>query len=118
MVDIKPELHPSVVANCEALPFENESFDFVMADPPYSEEEATRLYQTKYPSMVKVCNEMARICKTGGHVLLLHRLIPAVHPQFSQDFKRLEIVGIVGVFTIAGMSNIRALTIWRKKEML
>src|SRR3972149_6979066 len=56
-VDIKPELNPSIVANCEKLPLENEIFDFVFADPPYSEKEAKELYNTGYPNMVLVLNE-------------------------------------------------------------
>ena len=39
-VDIKKELKPLVVANCEHLPFKSNSLDFVMADPPYSKEES------------------------------------------------------------------------------
>lgn len=117
-VDIKPELEPSVVADCEKLPFEDESFDFVMADPPYSEAEAKKLYDLSYPSMVKVLNEMERILKPNGYMLLLHRLIPQRHPYLSQGFKALEIDGIVGVFTLAGFTNMRALTVWRKPQKL
>lgn len=106
------------MANCENVPVPDNSYDLVVADPPYSAEEAQLLYGLDYCSMVKVCNEMARICRPGGHVLLLHRLVPAVHPHFSLEFKRLKLVGIVGVFTIAGLSNMRALTVWRKQEAL
>jgi ubiquinone/menaquinone biosynthesis C-methylase UbiE len=118
MVDIKPELGPSIVANCEKLPLEDESFDFVMLDPPYSELEAQKLYNLPYFNIVKVMNEAARVCKSGGYVILLHRLLPFVHPEENIHKKRLKIVAIVGVFTIAGYSNIRALTVWRKQEKL
>ena len=117
-VDVKPELQPDIIANCENVPVPDNSYDLVVADPPYSAEEAQLLYGLDYCSMVKVCNEMARICRPGGHVLLLHRLVPAVHPHFSKEFKRLKLVGIVGVFTIAGLSNMRALTVWRKQETI
>lgn len=117
-VDIKPELGPDVVANCEELPFEDNSFDFVMLDPPYSEQESKDLYGLPYVSMVKVMNEASRVCKPGGYVLLLHRIIPAIHPQFNKHFKRCKIKAVVGIFTIAGMSNIRALTVWQKQGEL
>jgi len=117
-VDIKPELNPTVVCNCELLPFADESFDFVMLDPPYSEEEAQRLYGLPYINIVKVLNEAARVCQSGGHVILLHRLLPLVHPEETLHKKRLQLIGVVGVFTIAGYSNMRALTIWRKQETL
>ena len=119
MIDIKPELKPTHVADCSDLSFlKDESFDFVMADPPYSEKEAKEMYDLPYFNMVKTLNEMARVCKPGGYCLFLHRIIPVRHPNFSSEFKRLKIVGIVGIFTIAAMSNIRALTVWRKSETL
>ncbi len=115
-VDIKPELNPDVVANCESLPFEDGSFDFVMLDPPYSEKEAKDLYDLKYCSMTKVMNEAARVCQGGGLVILLHRLIPQCHPNESLHKKKLKMAGLVGVFTISGYSNIRALSVWRKEK--
>lgn len=116
-VDIKPELGPSVVANCEKLPFEDNSFDFVCADPPYSEKEARELYDLDYCNIVKVIDEAARITKEGGVFLFFHRLVPQVHPQFKH-FRDMELIGVVGVFTIAGMTNMRALTVWRKRNKL
>lgn len=117
-VDIKQELQPDVAANCELLPFTDESFDFVMLDPPYSEEEARKMYDLSYYSLLKVMNEAARVCAPGGHVLLLHRTIPFIHPKETSHKKRLHLAGVVGVYTIAGWTNMRALTIWRKREVL
>lgn len=117
-VDIKPELKPDHVANCEKLPFEDESFDFVMADPPYSKEEAKKLYKLEYFNIIKVLNEMERVCCEGGHIILLHRLVPQYFPKLTKIYKSTNIAGIVGVFTIAGMSNMRALTVWRKPNKL
>ena len=117
-VDIKPEVVPNIVADCEHLPFKDESFTFVLADPPYSEEEARRLYGLKYCNMLKVMNEAARVCKSEGYVLLLHRLIPFHHPMSNSHFKRLIVKAIVGVYTIAGYTNIRALTVWTKQRTL
>lgn len=116
-VDINPKVSPSTLADCEHLPFENESFDFVCADPPYSEEEAMRLYKLPYCSVVNVLNEMARVCKTGGHILFLHRLVPSAHPKMAKDehFQRMGPPTVVAIYTLGGMSNIRALTVWRKE---
>ena len=118
MVDIKPETNPTVAADCQYLPFPDESFDFVMADPPYSEEEAARLYNLPYINLLKVMNEAARVCKPGGFVLLLHRLIPFNHPESSFHLKRLKIVAVVGIYKIGGWSNIIALTVWYKHRTL
>ena len=67
---------------------------------------------------MKVLNEAARICKPNGHVLFLHRLVPCIHPNFSSHFKRLDIEGVVGVFTLAGLTHMRALTIFKKRSSL
>lgn len=116
-VDIKKELKPKTVANCETLPFKDNSFDFVFADPPYSKEESMDLYQLPYVNIIKTINEMVRVCKPGGHLLFLHRLIPTVFPGMELN-KQTTIEGIVGIFTIAGMSNIRALSVRRKINTL
>ena len=117
-VDINAGLKPDIVTNCEQLPFKDESFDFVMIDPPYSEEEAMKLYNLPYINLLKVMNEAARVCSTAGYVLLLHRMIPFYHPESNIHKKRLKVIATVGVYTIAGWTNMRALTVWRKQETL
>ncbi len=118
-VDIKNELRPMYSFNAEELPESwTEKYDLVFADPPYSELEAKSLYDLPYFNIVKVINEMARVTKPGGYMLFLHRLIPQNFPGDMIHFKKMRIVGIVGVFTISGCSNIRALTVWRKLEAL
>ncbi len=117
-VDINPEVEPDYVCDCAKLPFPDNSFDFVMADPPYSDEEARRLYDLPYFKMIDTLNEMARVCKPGGYALFLHRIFPECHPQLNIEFKKLQIVGLVGVTTLSGLTNMRALTVWRKGESL
>ncbi len=116
-VDVNPDLHPKYLLNAEQLPEDwTEKFDLVFADPPYSEQEAEEMYGLPYFNLVKVVNEMARVTSPGGHMALLHRLVPQVFPGDTLHFKRMKIVGVVGVYTLSGYSNIRALTVWRKSE--
>ena len=61
---------PSVVASAVHLPFPDASFDFVMADPPYSVEDAVK-YGPPLPDKRKVMIELARVVKPGGHVAWL-----------------------------------------------
>lgn len=117
-VDINPDVKPNHCCNCEDLPFDDESFDFVMLDPPYSEKEAKELYNLPNINIIKVIDESARVCKPDGYVILLHRLIPCYHPYENQHKKRLKLEAVVGVFLITGYSNIRALTVWRKARTL
>jgi SAM-dependent methyltransferase len=114
----KVEVRPTFVADCEDLPCEDESFDFVMLDPPYSEAEAADLYDMPYCNIPKVVNEAARVCAPGGRVLMLHRLIPWAGPWENEHKKRLVPEAVIGVYTIAGYTNIRCLSVWRKNESL
>jgi SAM-dependent methyltransferase len=115
-MDIKKELGPCVQGDCQFLPFKNSSFDFVLADPPYSEQESKDLYDLPYCSITKVLTEMLRVCKPGGHVLFLHRIVPTAHPTVSLNDATLS--AVVGVYTVAGLTNIRALTVYRKNNTL
>ena len=118
-VDVNTEVRPSYVLNAEDLPAEwSDYFGLVFADPPYSELEAQELYGLPYFNIVKVVNEMARVTQPGGYMILLHRLIPTVHPAFNKHFHRMKIQAVIGVYTIAGISNLRALTVWKKNESL
>jgi SAM-dependent methyltransferase len=115
-VDIKQHLKPSVTADCQRLPFQGNSFDFVLADPPYSEQESRELYNLPYCSITKVLQEMLRVCKPGGHILFLHRIVPTAHP--SVKLKNAHLTAVVGIYTVAGLTNIRALTVYRKRNTL
>ncbi len=110
-------MKPAVIGDAAQLPFKSGSFDFVLADPPYSEEEAQSLYGLPYLSMLGLLKECWRVCADGGHVLLLHRLIPISDPRLP-DGMRVRVSAIVGVGVLANWSNIRALTVWRKPNRL
>lgn len=113
-VDIRSEMKPTMVADCEHLPIRSSSYDLVVMDPPYSEDEAMELYGLSYVHIGKALDEAARVLRPGGVLCFLHRLVPHCWPGESSDFRQLKIIGIVGVFNLSGMSNIRALTVWRK----
>jgi len=115
-LDIRPVVRPDVLADAQFLPFKNASFDFVMADPPYSDAEAKELYGLpKNPSTLKLINEGARVLKSGGYLITLHRIIPILEYRISP---RLELVAIIGIGVVANWSNIRALTVFRKMNTL
>ena len=116
MLDIRSETKPTVLADAQALPFKDSYFDFVMADPPYSEAEARALYDLPYLSMTKLLNEMIRVCQPNGYVILLHRLIPGANPQ--TDTGKMSVEGVVGVGVLGAWANIRALTVFRKRQKL
>ena len=109
-VDIRPEMQPQIVADCRAVPLPDESFDWVMADPPYSEDYATNLYGTgaDYPRPGQILAEACRLLRPGGRVGLLHFQVPMHRPPLSM-------VGVWGISTGAGYA-IRAWTVFEKAQ--
>lgn len=65
-VDLNPTLNPDIVADAHDLPFPDESFDCVILDPPYSDEEALELYQTPALKPGLYTKEAVRVLKEGG----------------------------------------------------
>jgi SAM-dependent methyltransferase len=65
-VDIDATLEPDVVADAHKLPFQDESFDCVILDPPYSDEEARELYGTPRLRPAVYTAEAVRVLREGG----------------------------------------------------
>lgn len=109
-VDIRPEVSPDIVADCRAVPFPAESFDWIMADPPYAQDYARNLYDTEvsYPKPGEILTEAARLLRPGGRVGLLHFIVPMVR-------RPLHIRAVYGVTTGCGYA-IRAWTLMQRDQ--
>jgi SAM-dependent methyltransferase len=107
-VDIRPEMKPTYVCDCRNVPLPDESFDFILADPPYSETYANNLYGTgkDYPKPGQILKEAARLLRPGGLVGLLHFIVPVTR-------RPLKIVHVYGITTGNGTA-IRAWTLLEK----
>jgi hypothetical protein len=95
--DMWPEL---VVEEMGELP------DAVIADPPYSEEDAAH-YGTCLVNRNKVVKGCARVLKRGGLLVWLDQ----VWPMFRKD--ELEMIGTVGLIRSTN-HRVRCTFIWRK----
>jgi len=88
-VDINPELKPDIVGDAEKLseflPF---SPKLIIADPPYSEEDAKH-YGTCMVNRNKVVQECAKVLKPGGFLVWLDQVIPMYRRE------ELELVGTI-----------------------
>lgn len=70
-VDLDPLTEPDVVADAHELPFEDESFDAVILDPPYSDSEALDLYGvTRKLEVAKFTAEAVRVLVPGGDLVV------------------------------------------------
>jgi SAM-dependent methyltransferase len=108
-VDIRPEKNPDIVADCRNVPLPDESFDWILSDPPYSEEYARNLYGTQdsYPKPGEIVKEAMRLLKPSGLLGLLHFQVPMIR-------KPAKIVNVYGVTTGSGYA-IRAWTLIKKE---
>lgn len=75
-IDIKPELKPDLVADVHDLSvIEDNYFNGGIADPPYTEDFAQRLYGTDYPQWSVWTKEFVRIIKPGGRIAVMQNYI-------------------------------------------
>ncbi len=89
-VDIKPELKPKTIANCENLPFEDNYFEGGFADPPYNEKFAKELYNTKYPKWGNWTKELVRVVKSKGKIGIMQNYIVPRLPNCQ--YKKIYII--------------------------
>ena len=91
-LDINPELQPTYLCdaqqNFSEVPLN--SYDIVLADPPYSVEDAER-YQTTMIKRNKVMRLLAERCTPGTHVVWLDQVLPMYRKS------EWAIVGVIGM---------------------
>lgn len=90
-VDINPELSPDYLDDAQTLEHVPlEKYDLVLADPPYSIEDANR-YQTTMISRNRVMSALgSRLC-AGCHVVWLDQVLP----MYRKDQFNME--GVIGM---------------------
>jgi hypothetical protein len=90
-VDLNPELNPDYLDDAQTLlqvPLED--FDLVLADPPYSVEDADH-YKIPMVKRNKVMGVLGERCTPGTHVVWLDQVLP----MFRKD--EFQIEGVIGM---------------------
>ena len=84
-VDINPENNPTHVGDAHDLHFLNDnSYDLVIADPPYSQKESEEIFGVERKlERGKWIKEASRITKINGYLALYHRLLLPRPPGFT-----------------------------------
>lgn len=77
--DINPDVNPDYICDAHDLPFGDNEFDLVILDPPYNDDYAQRLYDTKKFGKLRFRTytaEAVRVCKEGGYIVMYHFIAP------------------------------------------
>lgn len=94
-IDLKDEVNPDIRADAHNFSeyFEDrESYDLIIADPPYSTEEAKDLYETPKLNYKKWTAECDKMLKAGGLLCVYHKYVmPNPNPDKYEVAKRVFI---------------------------
>lgn len=106
-VDINPDLDPDWVDDAQTLEgVPLEQFDFVLADPPYSIEDAER-YQTTMIKRNKVMQALGRL-PSGAYVVWLDQVLP----MYRKDIFSME--AVIGMVKSTN-HRFRVVTVFRRR---
>jgi len=96
-IDINPKVKPNYILDLtrDKLPFKDETFDIVIADPPY--------YNFPPYSFV---SEASRVVKKGGYLIIFHQLI-YIRPKGFERFAQIAV-------SCGPNTRIRTLSIFKK----
>jgi len=94
-VDIKKEVKPDLICDAHEISKHlsvHSRFDIILADPPYSDEEAKELYGTPKLNYKRWTGEATKLLNVGGLLIIYHKLIvPNPLPGVYEVAKRVFI---------------------------
>lgn len=95
--NVKPDYIGDIHKLSEFLPFKQPTFDIILSDPPYSDDEAHELYgklpKLNYSKWTKECD---KFLNKGGLFIIYHKfLVPNPDPTKYKVVKRVTILNRV-----------------------
>ena len=92
-VDLNPEVEPDYLVDAHVMSkVIKKQYDFILADPPYSDEEAEELYSTPKLHYKQWTAECDKMLKVGGLLCVYHKyVVPNPSPKRYHVEKRVFI---------------------------
>jgi len=115
--DIREETGADYICPYDELPFKENSFDIVIADPPYNKLFAKE-WKADLPKPKRIIREALKVLKPNGILLLLHIIVTPTYQNSLKDkdgnnFRR---IGLHPV--LCGLNNaIRVLNVYQKSDV-
>ena len=90
-VDMNPGVKPDYIGNAHNMDFlQDNTYDFVLLDPPYSCDLSGKLYNIGNLHYYKFVDEAVRVCKKGGFIAIYHWFITP-RPEGTKYHRRIFI---------------------------
>lgn len=105
-MDLNPETNPDVVGDAHELPFDDGSFEVVVLDPPYSNEESETIYGTPPLRRGQYTQEAVRVSS---------RYVVTYHVRMQPRPPGTQLVRVVVVLLRSGHTA-RICQVWKKKD--
>lgn len=106
--DIREETGADIVAPYNNIPLSDESFDFIIADPPYANHYANEWHE-ELPKPKWILGEASRLVRKDGLIFILHIIVIPAYKEFG--VKRIALHPV-----LAGPNNaIRVLNVFKKE---
>lgn len=91
-VDINPDVNPDYIGDAHNLYFiPDNSYDCTILDPPYSNEQAEKLYGTPKLKYKAYTSEAVRVTKPGGYICIYHWVLTP-RPQGTRLVKVIVVI--------------------------
>ncbi len=109
-LDADEKYDPDILSDAEDMSqLNDESFPWVIADPPYNENASQKYYGRPLLKKSQMIREMTRVCKVKGFIALLDQYSPN---SFPRCLKRIALIGVTSVPN----TDMRIFTVWQKVD--